>query len=107
MTTPEIASVLAHKVRFNTFGGNPVCSAGGLAVLRVIDKEKRQSHCSDVGSHLLERLRALQQRHDSNYFGTCYSNWFLYYLDIYILHKLDSVALCFYDSGCPLLTEIS
>ncbi|KAH7520664.1 hypothetical protein FEM48_Zijuj08G0169200 [Ziziphus jujuba var. spinosa] len=64
VTTPEIASVLAGKVRFNTFGGNPVCSAGGLAVLRVIDKEKRQAHCHDVGSHLLDRLRALQQRHD-------------------------------------------
>ncbi|KAF3440193.1 hypothetical protein FNV43_RR18474 [Rhamnella rubrinervis] len=36
----------------------------GLAVLKVLDKEKRQAHCSDVGSHLLERLRALQQRHE-------------------------------------------
>jgi alanine-glyoxylate transaminase/(R)-3-amino-2-methylpropionate-pyruvate transaminase len=67
VTTPEIASVLAQKIQFNTFGGNPVCSAGGLAVLRVIDKEKRQAHCTDVGSHLLDRLRALQQRHESNY----------------------------------------
>uniref|UniRef100_A0A2N9EUG5 alanine--glyoxylate transaminase n=1 Tax=Fagus sylvatica TaxID=28930 RepID=A0A2N9EUG5_FAGSY len=64
VTTPEIASVLAQKILFNTFGGNPVCSAGGLAVLRVIDQEKRQAHCSDIGSHLLERLRALQQRHE-------------------------------------------
>uniref|UniRef100_A0A803MIT7 Pectin acetylesterase n=1 Tax=Chenopodium quinoa TaxID=63459 RepID=A0A803MIT7_CHEQI len=50
VTTPEIASVLAQKIQFNTYGGNPVCSAGGLAVLRVIDKEKRQQHCSDVGT---------------------------------------------------------
>lgn len=64
VTTPEIASVLAQKIQFNTFGGNPVCSAGGLAVLRVLDKEKRQAHCADVGSHLLGRLRALQQRHE-------------------------------------------
>ncbi|OIV97453.1 hypothetical protein TanjilG_16214 [Lupinus angustifolius] len=64
VTTPEIASVLAQKIQFNTFGGNPVCSAGGLAVLRVIDKEKRQSHCADVGSHLLEGLRSLMQKHD-------------------------------------------
>ncbi|XP_050290022.1 alanine--glyoxylate aminotransferase 2 homolog 1, mitochondrial-like [Quercus robur] len=67
VTTPEIASVLAQKIQFNTFGGNPVCSAGGLAVLRVIDQEKRQAHCADVGSHLLKRLRALQQTHESNY----------------------------------------
>lgn len=67
MTTPEIASVLAQKIQFNTFGGNPVCSAGGLAVLRVIDQEKRQAHCADVGSHLLKRLRALQQTNESNF----------------------------------------
>lgn len=65
VTTPEIASVLAQKIQFNTFGGNPVCSAGGLAVLRVLDKEKRQEHCADVGSHLIKRLKALQQKHDS------------------------------------------
>ncbi|GMH19647.1 hypothetical protein Nepgr_021488 [Nepenthes gracilis] len=64
VTTPEIANVLAHKIQFNTFGGNPVCSAGGLAVLKVLDKEKRQEHCAEVGSHLLGRLRALQERHD-------------------------------------------
>lgn len=67
VTTPEIASVMAQKIQFNTFGGNPVCSAGGLAVLRVLDKEKRQAHCADVGSHLTERLRALQQRYESKH----------------------------------------
>ncbi|KAL6867199.1 hypothetical protein ACP4OV_015223 [Aristida adscensionis] len=65
VTTPEIASVLAQKIQFNTFGGNPVCSAGGLAVLKVLDKEKRQAHCADVGSHLVERLKSLQQKHES------------------------------------------
>jgi len=65
VTTPEIASVMSQKIHFNTFGGNPVCSAGGLAVLRVLEKEKRQAHCAEVGSHLLERLRVLQQRHES------------------------------------------
>ncbi|XWS44861.1 hypothetical protein CRYUN_Cryun15aG0086000 [Craigia yunnanensis] len=67
VTTPEIANVMAQKIQFNTFGGNPVCSAGGLAVLRVLEKEKRQTHCADVGSHLIGRLRSLQDRHDSNY----------------------------------------
>ena len=69
VTTPEIASVLAQKIQFNTFGGNPVCSAGGLAVLKVIDKEKRQQHCAEVGSHLINRLNVLQQKHDSKF---CY-----------------------------------
>ena len=37
------------------YGGNPVCSAGGRAVLRVIDAEKRQAHCAAVGAHLKVR----------------------------------------------------
>ncbi|KAG9151764.1 hypothetical protein Leryth_002041 [Lithospermum erythrorhizon] len=64
VTTPEIASVLAQKIQFNTFGGNPVCSVGGLAVLKVIEKEQRQKHCAEVGQHLISRLRDLQQKHD-------------------------------------------
>lgn len=67
VTTPEIASVLAQKIQFNTFGGNPVCSAGGLAVLKVLDKEKRQAHCADVGAHLVERLKSLQEKHESKF----------------------------------------
>ncbi|KAG2328154.1 hypothetical protein Bca52824_010882 [Brassica carinata] len=37
---------------------------GGLAVLNVIDKERRQTHCAEVGSHLIQRLKDLQKRHD-------------------------------------------
>lgn len=36
VTTSEIASVLAQRIRFNTFGGNPVATAIGKAVLEVI-----------------------------------------------------------------------
>ncbi|GAB2278868.1 Alanine--glyoxylate aminotransferase 2, mitochondrial [Dionaea muscipula] len=63
---PDIVT-RAKKIQFNTFGGNPVCSAGGLAVLRVLDEEKRQQHCVEVGAHLIGRLRTLQQKHDSNF----------------------------------------
>lgn len=63
VTTPEIATVLSRCLHFNTFGGNPVCSAGGHAVLKVIDKEKRQENCAAVGGHLLKRLRDLQEKH--------------------------------------------
>jgi alanine-glyoxylate transaminase/(R)-3-amino-2-methylpropionate-pyruvate transaminase len=38
-------------------------SAAGRAVLRVLDQEKRQEHCHNVGIHLLTRLRELQERH--------------------------------------------
>lgn len=65
VTTPEIAGVLAQRLHFNTYGGNPVCSAAGHAVLEVLDKEQRQQHCATVGDHLLRRLNALQDKHDS------------------------------------------
>ena len=29
VTTKEIAACLAERLHFNTFGGNPVCAAGG------------------------------------------------------------------------------
>ncbi|CAM6100541.1 unnamed protein product [Calypogeia fissa] len=64
VTTPEIASVMSKRLHFNTFGGNPVCSAAGQAVLEVLDKEKRQEHCAVVGPHLLKRLHGLQEKHD-------------------------------------------
>jgi alanine-glyoxylate transaminase/(R)-3-amino-2-methylpropionate-pyruvate transaminase len=57
--------VVAPKIQIKTFAGSPACFACGIAVLKVLDKEKRQAHCADVGSHLLERLRSLEQRHDS------------------------------------------
>lgn len=64
VTTPEIAASIAHRLHFNTYGGNPVCSAGGRAVLRVIDEEQRQRHCADVGGALRTRLLALKDKHD-------------------------------------------
>lgn len=89
VTTPEIASVMSQKIQFNTFGGNPVCSVGGLAVLNVLDKENRQAHCADVGSHLIERLRTLQQKHDSNFSNLLYFP-LLYFFSCYELILLDA-----------------
>jgi 4-aminobutyrate aminotransferase-like enzyme len=48
---------------FNTFGGNPVSCAVGLAVLDVIRDEKLQENALNVGSYLLEGLRNLQNKH--------------------------------------------
>lgn len=68
VTTPEIAEVLTHRTYFNTFGGNPVCTAAGLAVLRVIEKEKLQENAHVVGSYLKQRLNALKAKHESRVF---------------------------------------
>lgn len=64
VTTPEVAACMASRLHFNTYGGNPVCSAGGRAVLRVVDTERRQAHCADVGNYLLGRLNELKAKHD-------------------------------------------
>ncbi|PIN01618.1 Alanine-glyoxylate aminotransferase AGT2 [Handroanthus impetiginosus] len=64
VTTPKIAEVLTRRSYFNTFGGNPVCTAAGLAVLRVIEREKLQDNAHFVGSYLKERLNALKDKHE-------------------------------------------
>lgn len=64
VTTPEIAQVLTRRSYFNTFGGNPVCTAAGHAVLKVIEKEKLQDNAQVVGSYLKERLNALKDKYE-------------------------------------------
>lgn len=46
---PCRGQVLARRLHFNTFGGNPVCSAGGRAVLRAVDDDGLQANCLKVG----------------------------------------------------------
>ncbi len=59
---PEIAETLANETGyFNTFGGNPVSCAAGLAVLEVIEKEALQHNALEVGQYLRERLANLQR----------------------------------------------
>ena len=65
VTTPEIAEVLTRRCYFNTFGGNPLCTAAGLAVLKVIEKENLQENALVVGSHLKKRLTELKDKYES------------------------------------------
>ena len=64
VTTQEIARKFANGMEyFNTFGGNPVSCAIGLAVLDVIEEEKLQANALEVGNHLMARLRNLAEVH--------------------------------------------
>ena len=64
VTTPEIARAFANGMEyFNTYGGNPVSCAIGLAVLDVIRDERLQVRAREVGTRLLQGLRALMPRH--------------------------------------------
>ncbi len=63
VTTPKIAATLTQKVHFNTFGGNPVVSTAGKAVLEVIEKENLQANCLELGAYLLAGLEKLKKKH--------------------------------------------
>ena len=63
VTTPEIAAVLAQKIHFNTFGGNPVVSAIGKAVLEVIEQDNLQENCLRLGNYILAGLEKLKAKY--------------------------------------------
>ncbi|ADV14336.1 aminotransferase class-III [Mesorhizobium ciceri biovar biserrulae WSM1271] len=58
-----VASFGSNTGYFNTFGGNPVAAAVGLAVLDVIEGEGLIENARNVGAYTSELLRALQGRH--------------------------------------------
>ena len=49
---------------FNTFGGNPVSSAAGMAVLDVIEEENLQENALIVGAYLKKGIKSLSSKYD-------------------------------------------
>jgi alanine-glyoxylate transaminase/(R)-3-amino-2-methylpropionate-pyruvate transaminase len=62
-TRREVAEALTQRLHFNTFGGNPVSAAAGLAVLDVIERDGLQANARVVGGRLKAGLLDLMQRH--------------------------------------------
>jgi len=61
----DIAEAFARQAHyFNTFGGNPVSAAAGLAVLDVLETEQLQQNALKVGGHLVRGLEQLAARHE-------------------------------------------
>jgi alanine-glyoxylate transaminase/(R)-3-amino-2-methylpropionate-pyruvate transaminase len=60
----EIAKALTQRIHFNTFGGNPVCMAAGIAVLDVIDEDRLQENSRVLGKRLKDGLKDLASYHD-------------------------------------------
>ncbi len=64
IVTEEIANSFNNGIEyFNTYGGNPVSMATGLAVLEVIEKEQLQENALAVGDDLLNGFKELMNRH--------------------------------------------
>ena len=60
------ASIMDHRPAFaiQTTGGNPVCTAAGLAVLRTVLDEDLPSRAERLGGALADGLRRLAARHE-------------------------------------------
>jgi len=63
VTRREIAAAFARRYHyFNTFAGNPVAAAAGLAVLDVIEREGIARNVQATGRYLAAGLREIQAR---------------------------------------------
>jgi 4-aminobutyrate aminotransferase-like enzyme len=58
-----VEAFTARNMYFNTFGGNPVSAAVGMAVLDVLEDEDLVGNARRVGDYTLGRLRSLAERH--------------------------------------------
>lgn len=64
VTTPEIAGSFNNGMEyFNTFGGNPVSCAIGMAVLDVIEDEKLMENALKTGAHMKGGLEWLKGKY--------------------------------------------
>jgi 4-aminobutyrate aminotransferase-like enzyme len=62
---PDVIAEFGRNARyFNTFGGNTVSCAVGLAVLEVIEAEGLLNNARDVGAYLRRGLEKLMARHE-------------------------------------------
>lgn len=63
VTRKEIAETLKQRIHFNTYGGNPVSMAQGMAVMDVIEEEGLQENSRVVGSYLKKGFEKLKSKY--------------------------------------------
>lgn len=59
--TTKAVEAKCQRAVINTFGGNPVSAATGLAVINTIQEEKLMENAKVVGDYLMEGLKDLQK----------------------------------------------
>ncbi|HVK90597.1 MAG TPA: aminotransferase class III-fold pyridoxal phosphate-dependent enzyme, partial [Mycoplana sp.] len=65
VTTREIADSFNNGMEyFNTFGGNPVSCAVGVAVLDVIERQGLRGNALTIGNYLIDAFRDMQKRYE-------------------------------------------
>ena len=62
IATPQVADAFPG-LTFSTFGGNPVSSAVGLAVIKVIEEDDLRTNARVVGDYFKQRMLELQEKH--------------------------------------------
>jgi acetylornithine aminotransferase len=60
LATGKAAELLTPGLHGTTFGGNPVCAAAALAVLRTIDEEGLLAHVESLGKRLSDGIELLE-----------------------------------------------
>ncbi|BDU06074.1 acetylornithine transaminase [Nocardia cyriacigeorgica] len=60
LATGKAAELLTPGLHGTTFGGNPVCAAAALAVLRTIDEEGLLAHVESLGKRLSDGIALLE-----------------------------------------------
>lgn len=92
VTTPKIAEVLLQSGHFNTYGGNPLACAAGIAVLDVIEKEGLQQNSKEVGAYFFKCLTQLRDKHEvvGDVRGQVRSDKYCFHFDI----KFRLIFLC-------------
>lgn len=67
MSEQRLFECLSPGEMSSTHGGNPLCTAGSLAVLDIFKEEKLEDNSAEIGRHMLERFRKMQR--NSKYLG--------------------------------------
>ena len=63
VTTAELAAKFSNGMEyFNSFGGNPVSMAVGMAVMDVIEREGLMHNAEHVGNYLLNKFNILKSK---------------------------------------------